>query len=134
MHTKTVLLVEDSPDTRIIYGTMLEHHGYRVLEASNGRDGVRLAQEERPDVIVMNVSIPGLNGLDAARILKNDPATSNIPIIVCTAFIRAEGEPIAEENGCEVYLEKPCEPSRILDEVRRWIGPPPIAASTDAVT
>lgn len=116
---KTVLLVEDSEDTREIYTVILEHHGYRVLGEANGADGITTARAARPDVIVMNVSLPGIDGLAAAQILKHDPATSDIPIIACTAFIHEDGAGPAEAAGCESYLEKPCDPSRLLAEVER---------------
>jgi CheY-like chemotaxis protein len=129
MNTKTVLLVEDSEETREVYTTFLRHHGYRVLEAGTGLDGIALARSEQPDVIVMNLAMPAVDGLSATQALKADPATRPIPIIVCSAFIREEGADPAEDAGCEAYLEKPCEPSRILEEVRRFAGdtvtPPP---------
>jgi two-component system, cell cycle response regulator DivK len=120
---KTVLLVEDSEDTLDIYTTMLEHHGYRVIGAATGREGIETAREQQPDVIVMNVSLPGIDGLAASHILKRDEATARIPIIACTGFIQEEGGRPAEDAGCDSYLEKPCEPSRILAEVQRFIGP-----------
>lgn len=128
---KTVLLVENDADTRDIYRTVLEHRGYTVLLASNGTDGVRVAGESRPDLIVMNLSMPKLDGLSATAMLRQDGRTASIPIIACTGFIRDEGEDEAEEAGCDAYLEKPCEPSRMLAEVERFIGVS--ASSVDAV-
>lgn len=123
---KTVLLVEDSPDTLEIYATILEHNGYGVIATDTARAGIDAARASRPDVIVMNLSLPGLDGLSAAHILKRDRATAGIPIIACTAFIQEEGGRPAEDAGCESYLEKPCDPSRILAEVQRFIGPAPV--------
>jgi two-component system, cell cycle response regulator DivK len=124
MINKTVLIVEDSEDTREVYTTFLRHHGYRVVEACTGLDGIQLARSERPDVIVMNLAMPHVDGLSATQALKADPATRPIPIIACSAFLRAQGELPAEEAGAETYLEKPCDPSRILEEVRRFAGEP----------
>jgi two-component system, cell cycle response regulator DivK len=121
---KTVLIVEDSEDTRDIYTTFLEHHGYRVVGAESGPDGIVSAHTELPDIIVMNVSLPGLDGLSAAHALKRDPETAGIPIIACTAFIHEDGGDSAAAAGCDSYLEKPCDPSRVLAEVQRFIGAP----------
>jgi two-component system, cell cycle response regulator DivK len=125
MSPKTVLLVEDSEDTRDIYGTMLQHHGYRVLEAASGEDGIRMAKSELPDIIVMNLSLPEVDGISAAHTLKRDAQTGRIPIIACTGFVVEDGGDQAEDAGCDSYLEKPCEPTRILEEVQRFIGPAP---------
>lgn len=120
---KTVLVVENDRDTRSIYSTVLEHHGYEVIAADDGPGGIELARERLPDLILMNLSMPTLDGLSATAILRQDARTAAIPIIACTGFIRDEGEDEAELAGCNAYLEKPCEPSRILEEVARFIGP-----------
>jgi two-component system, cell cycle response regulator DivK len=121
---KKVLVVDDDFDTRLIWQTALEHRGYTVLGANDGPQGITLAQQQAPDVIVMNVSMPKLDGLSAAALLRQDPRTAGIPIIACTGFLRADSEDEAEDAGCDAYLEKPCEPSRVVEEVERFIGPP----------
>lgn len=123
MRPKVVLLVEDNADTRAIYRTMLREHGYTVLEADNGEDGIALALESRPDVILMNISIPAVDGWTATTLLKRDPNTASIPIIVVTAFQEAANRDRADEAGCDGYLDKPVGPTRIVEEVRRCIGP-----------
>ena len=77
--SKTVLLVEDNEDNRTVYRTILEHFGYRVIEARNGEDGIRMAREDHPDLILMDISIPLVDGWEATRILKADSETSSIP-------------------------------------------------------
>jgi two-component system, cell cycle response regulator DivK len=126
---KKVLVIEDDNDTRTIWQTVLEYRGYAVIAAGDGGEGVALAQEAAPDLIVMNLSMPKLDGLSAASLLRQDPRTAAIPIIACTGFIRDDGAERAEDAGCDAYLEKPCEPSRIVAEVERFIGPP-MARST----
>jgi CheY-like chemotaxis protein len=131
MPKKSVLLVEDDPDTRLIYGTILRSAGYEVVEARDGREGVSAAHAHHPDVIIMNLVLPEVDGISASTMIKGDAGTSSIPIIVCTAFLQAEGDLIAQEAGCDVYLEKPCSPTRLVEEVRRMIGdevPEPIPA------
>ena len=121
---KTILLVENDADTRNIYRTVLEHHGYAVSVAEDGPEGVATGAERVPDLIIMNLSLPRLDGLSATSLLRQDPRTASIPIIACTGFIRDEGEDVAEDAGCDAYLEKPCEPSRLVEEVMRFIGAP----------
>jgi CheY-like chemotaxis protein len=119
---KTVLLVEDNEDNRTVYRTILEHFGYGVIEARNGEDGVRMAREGQPALILMDISIPLIDGWEATRILKNDPATSEIPIIALTAHALATDRAKAQEVGCDGYLAKPCEPRRVVSEVERFLG------------
>ncbi len=119
---KTVLLVEDNEDNRTVYRTILEHFGYRVIEARNGEDGIRMAREQSPDLILMDISIPVIDGWEATRILKGDEATSDIPIIALTAHALATDRAKAEEVGCDGYLAKPCEPRRVVAEVERFLG------------
>src|SRR3954470_7455479 len=82
---KTILLVEDNEDNRLIYVAALQFAGYRVLEAVTGAEGIRLARVEQPDLILMDISIPDLDGWEAATILKADPTTRHIPIVAVTA-------------------------------------------------
>jgi len=120
--SRTILLVEDHEDNRIVYRTMLEHFGYTVLLAGDGAEGVRLAREQHPDLILMDVSIPVMDGWEATRTLKADPATARIPIIALTAHALAADRQRADEVGCDGYLAKPVEPRRVLEEVRRFLG------------
>jgi two-component system, cell cycle response regulator DivK len=121
---KKVLVVEDDADTRLIYVTVLQHRGYAVFGAADGPEGIRMAQEQQPDAIVMNLSMPRLDGVSATAMLKQDSRTARIPVIACTGFIRDEGGDEAEDAGADAYLEKPCTPSRIVQEIERFIGPP----------
>lgn len=118
---KTVLIAEDNEDNRIVYSAMLEHFGYRVVYSTNGREVKDLAIKEEPDVILMDVSLPGMDGWAATEGLKRDPTTSGIPVIAITARARAEDRIRAEEVGCSSYLSKPVEPRRVLEEVQRFL-------------
>ena len=119
---KTVLLVEDNEDNRIVYSTILRHFGYQVTEALNGEEGISKAKAEKPDLILMDISIPIIDGWEATRILKGDAATSQIPIIALTAHALATDRAKAQEVGCDGYLAKPCEPRRVVAEVEKFIG------------
>ncbi|HEV2150412.1 MAG TPA: response regulator [Longimicrobiaceae bacterium] len=120
--SKTVLLVEDNEDNRTVYRTILEHFGYEVIEARNGEDGIRMAREDDPDLILMDISIPLIDGWEATKILKGDAATAAIPIIALTAHALATDRAKAQEVGCDGYLAKPCEPRRVVAEVEKFIG------------
>lgn len=119
---KTVLLVEDNEDNRIVYSTILQHFGYRVMEALNGEEGIAKARAEQPDLILMDISIPVIDGWEATQVLKRDPATRRIPIIALTAHALASDREKAMEVGCDSYLAKPCEPKTVVGEVERFIG------------
>ncbi|HET7231083.1 MAG TPA: response regulator [Longimicrobium sp.] len=120
--SSTILLVEDHEDNRIVYRTILEHYGYRVLLAGDGAEGVRLARQELPDLVLMDVSIPVMDGWEATATLKADPATARIPVIALTAHALAADRARAVEVGCDGYLAKPVEPRVVLQEVRRFLG------------
>jgi len=120
--SQTILLVEDHEDNRIVYSTILEHFGYRVLLAGDGAEGVRMARESSPDLVLMDVSIPVMDGWQATATLKADPATARIPVIALTAHALPADRERAQEVGCDGYLAKPVEPRRVLEEVRRFLG------------
>lgn len=122
MQPKTVLLVDDDEDSRTICITILAHHGFRVLEAADGQEGVRIALEERPDVILMDVTLPVLDGWAATARLKGEPATASIPVIMLTARALDADRAQGREAGCDSYLTKPCTPSQVLEEVRKFVA------------
>ena len=121
---KTVLLVEDNEDNRIVYSTILRHFGYRVMEALNGEEGIATARSEKPDLILMDISIPIIDGWEATQVLKHDPETRHIPIIALTAHALASDRERAMQVGCDGYLAKPCEPRAVVAEVQRFLGQP----------
>lgn len=125
MSTTTILVVEDNADNRDIYTTFLRHHGYEVAEAETGDEGVRIAREILPAVVLMDMSMPGMDGWEATRRLKSDPGTAAIPIIAVTAHAMADDRLRAEQAGCDAYLAKPVEPRRVLEEVERLLAGAP---------
>jgi two-component system cell cycle response regulator DivK len=118
----TVLLVEDNDDNLRIYSTILTFSGYRVLEATDGEAGLAAAREQQPDLILMDVSIPKIDGWEVTRILKADPETSTIPIVALTAHALATDRERAEQIGFDGYISKPAEPRQVLAEVERRLG------------
>lgn len=119
---RTVLIVEDQIEMRAIASAYLEHQGYRVLAADNGTDAVRQAREQHPDLIFMDVSIPGMDGIRATAELKRDPATRGIPVVILTAHPYGSVGKRAVDAGCDGWLNKPCDPRRLLQEVQRRVG------------
>jgi len=119
---KTVLLVEDNEDNRIIYATALRYSGYDVLEAITGTQGVQLARDGGPDLILMDISVPELDGWEATAILKADPVTRHIPIVAVTAHALPDDAERSRKAGCDGYLAKPISPAALLAEVDRRFG------------
>lgn len=122
---KTVLLVEDNTDNRIIYAAMLRHVGYDVLEAPDGEVGVELAQEHSPDLILMDLSMPRMDGWKAISALRRDPQTKNIVVCALSAHVLHKGDwERARTAGFDCYLTKPITPQDVLEEVKARIGGP----------
>jgi CheY-like chemotaxis protein len=117
-----VLLVDDYPDNRDIYVQFLTYSGLRVEEAANGHQALDKAFELKPDVIVMDLSLPGLDGWEATRRLKRDPRTRDIPVIALTGHALAGHSKGALDAGCDAFITKPCLPERLLDEIRAIHG------------
>ena len=120
---KTVLLVDDSAETRGMYAVRLRSEGYEVLEAPDGEEGIRVASEHRPDLIFMNMALPELDGWSAIALLKQNDRTAGIPVVALTGFDEQAARVRAEEVGSDGFIEKPCEPSRLLEEVQRRLAP-----------
>jgi two-component system cell cycle response regulator DivK len=116
-----ILLVEDNDDNMTVYRTILQHVGFDVLEARDGESGISEARTGRPDLILMDISIPKIDGFEATRILKADPATRAIPIIALTAHALEEDRRRARLSGCDGFLAKPIEPRRVVSEVLRYL-------------
>jgi len=121
---KTVLLVEDNEDNRFIYATALRYAGYDVIEAVSGTQGIEHARTRAPDLIMMDISIPDVDGWEATIVLKADPLTRHIPIIAVTAHVLPGDERRSMEAGCDGYLAKPVSPATLIAEVDRRFGRP----------
>jgi two-component system cell cycle response regulator DivK len=115
---KTVLYVEDNEFNRKIVRHLLGRTAYRLIEATDGEAGVISAREAHPDLIIMDIQLPKQSGLDATRVLRADPATATIPIIVITSFALAGDEEKAREAGAAAYLAKPYSPRELLQLIR----------------
>jgi len=117
-----ILIVDDAADTRDVYESFLHHHGFDVVTAVDPQAAVATILKRRPDVIVMDFSMPGMDGLNAARILKRDPLTIDIPIILLTGHAHLVTIPTAREAGISVFAIKPCLPETLEAEIRRLLA------------
>jgi two-component system cell cycle response regulator DivK len=119
-----VLLVEDVADTREMYADYLRHCGFVVTTATNGAEALDAARERIPDLILMDAAMPGLDGWTATKLLKNDPATRDVPILILTAHVFTEHRTKAQEVGADGFIGKPCMPDELAREVtaalHRW--------------
>lgn len=117
-----VLLVEDNDDNVTIYSTILGYYGYGVTIAGDGETALRMIGEEHPALILMDISIPGIDGWEVTARLKADPATRTIPIIALTAHALAADRERAESVGCDGFITKPADPRSVVAAVERFIG------------
>ena len=119
MPTPLILVADDNPDSRTIVALILEHRGYDVTVAADGAEAVRQARERHPDLILMDLQMPRLSGLEAADVLKGDASTSHIPILAVTAATISED--IREHGFCGI-LRKPVLPRQVMKAVERCCG------------
>ncbi len=122
MSQKRILLVEDNEFNRKIVRDLLSRQPYDLLEAQDGEAGVEAARRELPDLIIMDVQLPKLSGLDATRRIRAEPATAKIPIIVVTSFALSGDDKKAMDAGASAYLAKPYSPRQLLDAIRKMLG------------
>ncbi|MEJ0059693.1 MAG: response regulator [Terricaulis sp.] len=119
---KTVLIVEDSELNMRLFNDLLEAFGYRTVKTRDGREAVPLARQHKPDLIVMDIQLPEISGLDITERLKKDDELKNIPVVAVTAFAMRGDEQKILAAGCDAYLSKPISVSTFLETIRRFIG------------
>jgi two-component system, cell cycle response regulator DivK len=120
--SKRILIVEDQEDNRTILRDVLSTVGYHLIEALNGEDGVRLAQSERPDLILMDIQLPQMDGYEATRQIKRIAELKMIPIIAVTSYALSGDEAKARAAGCDGYIAKPFSPRELLAKVRKYLS------------
>lgn len=120
--SKTILIVEDNELNMKLFNDLLEAHGYTTLQTHDGRDVVDLARQHRPDLIIMDIQLPDISGLEVTRILKDDDDLKSIPVIAVTAFAMKGDEEKIREGGCEGYIAKPISVPNFLETVGRFLG------------
>jgi len=117
-----ILVVDDYQDAREMYAEYLQFSGFRVAEAKNGNEAVEKAFALKPDLILMDLSLPGMDGWEATRRLKADEATRRIPVVALTGHALAGASEGAKKAGCDSFVTKPCLPDDLVVEVRRMLN------------
>ncbi len=127
MHRKVVLVIDDDQAERELYGRLLWYNGFDVSYAETGEDGLQLAGEQPPDLVLLDMMLPGMDGLGVCETLKTNARTHDIPVLALSGRRENELGPAARRIGCAKYLEKPISPVEVLHEIERLIGrqPPP---------
>jgi len=120
--TKTVLIVEDNELNMKLFHDLLETQGYDILQTKDGMEALKIARKQRPDLILMDIQLPEVSGLEVTKWLKEDDNLKAIPVIAVTAFAMKGDEEKIREGGCEAYIAKPISVSNFLDTVRQFLG------------
>jgi two-component system cell cycle response regulator DivK len=119
---KTVLIVEDNELNMKLFRDLLEAHGYQTSGTSSGVEALDIVRKTRPDLILMDIQLPQVSGLEVTRWIKDDPELRSIPVVAVTAFAMKGDEERIREGGCEAYLSKPISVGKFIETVRRFIG------------
>ena len=122
MSGKNILLVEDNEVNRRLAGFLLRSHGYQVREATTAAAAFEMVDQERPDLIVMDIQLPGMDGLEITRKLKEQPATADIPVIAVTSYAMKGDREKAFAAGCAGYVTKPIDKNTFIQEVAAHVG------------
>jgi two-component system cell cycle response regulator DivK len=120
--SKTVLIVEDNELNMKLFHDLLEAHGIDTIETSNGNEVLGLARDHKPDLILMDIQLPEVSGLDITRWLKDDPELKVIPVIAVTAFAMKGDEQKIREGGCEDYISKPISVNSFLEVINKYLN------------
>lgn len=120
--SKVVLIVEDDPRNMKLIRDLLQHHGYATLEARNGEEGIKLAIEKRPDLILMDIQMPVMDGLEATRIIKANAMTKDIPVVALTSYAMRGDEDRLLQAGCDGYIAKPIDTRNFPREISAYLS------------
>ena len=120
--SKTVLIVEDNELNMKLFHDLLEAHGYGTVGTRNGIEALDLARQHRPDLILMDIQLPEVSGLEVTKWLKEDDSLKSIPVVAVTAFAMKGDEEVIRQGGCEAYISKPISVTSFLETVRRFVG------------
>ena len=119
---KTVLIVEDNELNMKLFHDLLEAHGYQTVGTRNGIEALDLARKHRPDLVLMDIQLPEVSGLEVTKWLKDDPDLKAIPVVAITAFAMKGDEERIREGGCEAYLSKPISVGKFIETIRHFLG------------
>ena len=123
---KRMLIVEDNHLDSALFGALAESQGCEVIKVGNADEGIKLARQEQPDLIIMDVRLPGMSGFEATRILKSEEATRNIPVIVTSAYGPYADKDALHECGCDAYMPTPIQISSFVDLIHKFLNRPAV--------
>ncbi|GAK52612.1 multi-sensor hybrid histidine kinase [Candidatus Moduliflexus flocculans] len=127
--SRTVLIVDDDDINLQVTSEILRLSGYELLQASSAEEGIRLAHQKQPNMIIMDLAMPGMDGVEASKILKSSPDTADIPILACTAHVTQETRARALQAGCDAFLTRPIEPHKLLRHIALLLEKQPTDAT-----
>ena len=119
---KTVLIVEDNELNMKLFHDLLEAHGYNIIGTRDGMEALRISRDSRPDLILMDIQLPEVSGLEVTKWIKEDDRLKSIPVIAVTAFAMKGDEEKIREGGCEAYIAKPISVTNFLETVKKYLG------------
>ncbi len=119
--SKSVLVIEDQEDNRRIVRDLLSSQGFEIIEVTDGVAGVEAAKQHKPDLILMDIQLPGIDGYEATRRIKADPELAGIPIIAVTSYALSGDDQKAREAGCDDYVAKPYSPRKLLAKIELFL-------------
>src|ERR1700687_4241487 len=122
--SKAVMIVEDNELNMKLFHDLLEAHGYRTVGTRNGIEALDLARRHQPDLILMDIQLPEVSGLEVTKWLKEDPDLKSIPVVAVTAFAMKGDEERIRQGGCEAYLSKPISVGKFIETIRHFLGAP----------
>ena len=129
MSKKRILIVEDNDLNLKLFRDLLGAHGYETIETKDGHDALGLAKEHQPDLIIMDIQLPEISGLDVTKQIKADLEVSNIPVVAVTAFAMRDDEEKILRAGCEAYISKPISIGPFLHTIEKFLNVEPVSAS-----
>ena len=118
---KRILVIEDNETNMYLIGFILRKNGYEVIEARSGEEGVELTIKDKPDLVIMDIQLPGIDGLEATKRIRESEADGEIPIIALTSYAMAGDKEKALKAGCTGYIEKPINPDTFIGEIKKYL-------------
>ena len=119
---KTVLIVEDNELNMKLFHDLLDAHGYQILQTKDGMEALDIAREHHPDLILMDIQLPEVSGLEVTKWLKEDESLKAIPVVAVTAFAMKGDEEVIRQGGCEAYISKPISVPRFIETIKSYLG------------
>jgi two-component system cell cycle response regulator DivK len=121
MPSKRILVIEDHEENRRLLRDLLTSFGYELIEAVTGEEGLTAAEANGPDLILMDIQLPGIDGYETTRRIKGDPGLRHIPVIAVTSYALSGDDVKAFAAGCDAYVTKPFDPAELLEKIRAWL-------------